>query len=80
MRFTLGLRGVATGIPVSFLDILDKVIEASRVDRPNTEAEADEIRRLAATCESVFRREEQQVAAAGPSSLPIYPDSPHEYV
>jgi len=78
MRFTLGLKGVATGIPVSFLDILDKVIEASLEDRPNTKAEAEEMRQLAAGCESVFRREEQRVALAAPPQVPLYPDSPHE--
>lgn len=78
MRFTLGLPGVVTGIPISFLDILDRVIEASRVDRPNTEAEAQRVREIAATCESVFRREEQQVAYDGRPTGPVYPDSPHE--
>lgn len=78
MRFTLGQEGVVTGIPVSFLDILDKVVEASQEDRPNSEAEAEELRRLAATCESVFRREEEQVASAMAPHGPVYPDSPHE--
>ena len=78
MRFTLGLEGVVAGIPVSFLDILDKVIAACREDRPNTETEAEIVRRLAAECESVFRREEEQVAAGVPAHLPVYADSPHE--
>ena len=78
MRFTLGLEGLVTGIPVSFLDILDRVIEAARVDRPNTAAEAEEIRRLAGTCESVFRKQEQAVASACPAHDPLYPDSPHD--
>jgi predicted aldo/keto reductase-like oxidoreductase len=78
MRFTLGLEGVVTGIPVSFLDILDKVVEACREDRPNTEAEAEAVRQLAGQCESVFRREEEQVAARVPAHIPVYADSPHE--
>ncbi|NUQ63943.1 MAG: aldo/keto reductase [Pirellulales bacterium] len=78
MRFALGLEGVVTGIPVSFLDLLDKIIEACREDRPNTEAETEAIRRLAAQCESVFRREEQQVASAAACDAPVYADSPHE--
>jgi len=78
MRFTLGLDAVATGIPVSFLDILDKVIEASRKDRPNTEAEASRIRQLGGKCESVFRREEERVASGIPPHVPVYADSPHD--
>ncbi len=78
MRFTLGLQGVATGISVSFLDIFERVVEACRVDRPNTEAEAETIRRLAGQCESVFRREEERVASGLPPHLPVYADSPHE--
>jgi len=78
MRFTLGQEGVVTGIPVSFLDILDRVITASQEDRPNTKEEAETIRRLAESCESVFRREEQQVASLIPLQVPTYPDSPHE--
>ncbi len=78
MRFALGQPGVATGIPVSYLDILDRVIEASRKDRPNTEAEAKEIERIAATCESVFERAEKQVAFGLKPRGPAYPDSPHE--
>ncbi len=78
MRFTLGLDSVVTGIPVSFMDILDRVIEACRTDRPNTAAESEEIRRLAGTCESVFRKQEQQVASTCPFHDPIYPDSPHD--
>jgi len=77
MRFALGLEGVVAGIPVSFVDILDKVIEACREDRPNTDAETESIRRLAAECESVFRREEQKVAS-GACHEPVYADSPHE--
>jgi predicted aldo/keto reductase-like oxidoreductase len=78
MRFTLGLPGVATGIPVSFLDILDNVVAACAEDRPNTEPEAEAIRRLAGQCESVFRREEEQVASRLPAHTPLYADSPHE--
>ncbi len=78
MRFALGLKGVVTGIPVSFLDITDKVIEACREDRPNTREEDEAIRRLAAECTSVFRREEEQVARGVPAHVPVYADSPHE--
>jgi len=78
MRFALDQPGVATGIPVSFLDITDTAIRASRVDRPNTEAETAELEKMAATCESLFRRVEQDVAAGIMPPRPHYPDSPHE--
>lgn len=76
MRFTLSRRPVAAGIPPSFLDLLDKAIEAGRSYRPITEAETQKLREQAQTCESLFRRE--QVARAGLPQRPIYPDSPHE--
>jgi aryl-alcohol dehydrogenase-like predicted oxidoreductase len=78
MRFTLGLDGMVTGIPISFLDILDTVIEACGEDRPNTAVEDKEIQQLALTCRSVFRREEERVADNDLLQIPTYPDSPHE--
>jgi predicted aldo/keto reductase-like oxidoreductase len=78
MRFALSLPGVVTGIPISFLDILDKTIAAARQFQPITDEETEQVRRIAATCESVFQREEQQVAANVPAGVPVYPDSPHE--
>ena len=77
MRFTLSQPGVVTGIPASFLDVLDKTVAASRRFQPITKEETEEVRRLAATCESVFLREEQQVAHNLPNER-VYPDSPHE--
>jgi len=38
-RFTLSRKGVVAGIPVSYLDLLDKAIEAARNYRPATDAE-----------------------------------------
>lgn len=74
MGFTLSQKGVVAGIPPSFLDLLDKSIEAGKSYRPITEAQMNKLRQMAKTCESVFQRE--QVARG--DSLPIYPDSPHE--
>jgi predicted aldo/keto reductase-like oxidoreductase len=78
MRFALGLKGVATAIPVSFLDILDTVMEQSRENRPNTDEEDVALRQIAATCESLFRREEEAVALHRPRHGALYPDSPHD--
>ncbi len=78
MRFVLSMEGVVTGIPIAFLDILDKTIEAARNFQPITEDETEQLRRLAAKCRSVFLREEQQVAHNLPYDEPLYADSPHE--
>ena len=78
LRFTLSQSPVAAGLPPAFLELLDKAIEAARLFRPVTEAETGKLRKLAQTCESLFRREEEQVASTVPNQDPVYPDSPHE--
>lgn len=78
LRFTLSQKCVAAGIPPAFLDLADKAIEAARSYRPITDAETDRLRKLAQTCQSIFRREEEQVAHAMPRQETIYADSPHE--
>ncbi len=78
MRFTLSLRPVAAGIPPSFLDLLDKAIEAGRSCRTITETETLKLQEMAKNCESLFRREEERVARGDLSHSPVYPDSPHE--
>ncbi|NIP28340.1 MAG: aldo/keto reductase [Phycisphaerae bacterium] len=78
MRFTLSKKPVVAGIPPSFLDLLDKAIEAGRSYKPINKTETKKLRKMAKTCESVFRREEEQVAHGGSINKPVYPDSPHE--
>jgi len=78
MRFTLSKKPVAAGIPPSFLDLLDKAIEAGRSYKPINKTETKKLQKKAKTCESVFRREEEQVAHRGLIHEPLYPDSPHE--
>jgi len=78
MRFTLSQKPVAAGIPPSFLDLLDKAIEAGKTYRPISKAETKKLQEMAKTCKSVFRREEEQVARGGLIHKPLYPDSPHE--
>jgi predicted aldo/keto reductase-like oxidoreductase len=78
LRFTLSQPGVAAGFPPAFVDLLDKAIVAGKSYRRVAEAETEQLRELAATCESIFRKEEQQVAGATPGREPVYPDSPHE--
>ena len=78
MRFALDQPGVATALPVSFLDIFEKVVAACQVDRPNSNEEAQKIRKLGEECLSVFHRQEKLVAIHNPRPLPAFPDSPHE--
>ena len=77
-RFVLSQDPVAAGIPPSFLDLVDKAVGAARDLRSITEAELDKARAIAATCRSLFQREEERVAHHRPEDHPIYPDCPHE--
>ncbi len=77
-RFVLSQEPVAAGIPPSFLDLVDKAIDAARDFRPITEEELDKAQAIAATCESLFQREEAKVAHHESHDGPVYPDSPHE--
>jgi len=78
MRFVLSQKGVATALPTSFLDLLDKTIAAARVFKPlDGEAEA-ELKQMAANRESIFLAEERQVALNLKEWTPVYPDSPYE--
>jgi len=77
-RFVLAQDPVAAGIPPSFLDLVDKALGAARDLRPITDEDLERARAIAATCRSLFQREEEQVAHHGPHDRPIYPDCPHE--
>jgi len=61
-RFTLSRKGVVAGIPPSFLDLVDKAIEATRAYRPLTEAELEQLKKMAAGRPSIFEEEERQYA------------------
>lgn len=78
VRFTLSQKSVVAGFPPAFLDLADKAIAAGHSYRPVTDEEIETLRELAATCHSIFRREEEQVAASGSRHVPLYPESPHE--
>jgi len=77
-RFTLSRPGVVSGIPPSFLDLLDKAIVACRSYRVPTEAELGQLKELAQGCESIFVREDSLAAKDGGPHAPFFPDSPHE--
>lgn len=80
LRWTLSLQGVVAGIPPSWLDLVDKAIDAAKNYQPASEADIAQLRKLAEDSLSVFEREEKQFAAHGRglSHPAIYPDSPHE--
>jgi predicted aldo/keto reductase-like oxidoreductase len=58
LRFSLSLKGVVTGIPPSFVELLDKAITAAGAYQPATTAEQSELRELAAQCQALFTRED----------------------
>lgn len=78
MRFTLSLKGVVAGIPPSFLDLLDKAIEAGYSFQPITESEMQKVRQMAKGCRALFRRDEERVALGHRTDEPLHPGSPHE--
>jgi predicted aldo/keto reductase-like oxidoreductase len=77
MRFALSQPGVVTGIPPSFVDLLDRTIEAAKAFKPLDAAATGKLKEMAANRDSIFTREEQQVALNLPHWTPVYPDCPH---
>jgi predicted aldo/keto reductase-like oxidoreductase len=78
MRFALSQRGVVAGIPPSFLDLLDRAIEAAKAFKPLDEVAVSRLQEMASNRGSIFLREEQQAALNLPHWRPVYPESPHE--
>jgi len=78
MRFVLSQKGVATALPTSFFDLLDKTIEAAKVFKPLDATGEGELKQMAANRESLFLAEERQVALNLKEWIPVYPDSPYE--
>jgi hypothetical protein len=62
-RWTLSLPGVVSGIPPSFLDLQEKAISAGLSYRPATEADGKKLEEMAKGTGSIFKREEDSVAA-----------------
>ena len=77
LRFALSQPCVATTVPVSYLDLLDKCIKAAKAYRPITDADIAKLREIAAGCGSVFRKEDEAVAMGHPLHESLHPDSPH---
>jgi aryl-alcohol dehydrogenase-like predicted oxidoreductase len=78
MRFTLSQRGVVAGIPTSFVELLDKAIEAAKAYKPLDAADEAQLQQMAANRDSLFTGEEKQVALNTPHRDPSHQYSPHE--
>jgi predicted aldo/keto reductase-like oxidoreductase len=77
LRFTLSQPGVVAAVPPAFVDIADTAVTAARSYQPITEAETGKLRELGAGIESLFRQDEELVAAGlAPHESP-YPDNLH---
>ncbi len=79
VRFSLSQPGVVAAIPPSFLDLVDKAILAGRSYRPITETEVAKLRELGTGCGSIFRKDEERVAAGQPLHRRLHAGSPHDY-
>lgn len=73
MRFTLSQKGVVAGIPTSFIELLDKTIDAAKAYKPLDTAAVEQLQHMAANRESIFLNEEKQVAVNHPHGNPMYP-------
>jgi len=78
IRWALSQPGVATTVPVSYLDLLDKCIKAARSYQPITEVEVGKLQELAQGCGSVFRKEDDEAVTGHLARASFHPDSPHE--
>jgi predicted aldo/keto reductase-like oxidoreductase len=76
IRHALSLSTVTTIVPPSWLDLVDKAIVAARNYTPITDAEVEELRKIAVDCQSIFQRWEHKVAD---NRRHLYPDSPHDH-
>jgi hypothetical protein len=69
---------VVTGLPTSFVDLLDKTIDAAKAFTPLDAAAVEKLQQMAANRESLFTGEERQVAFNLPHRESGYAYSPHE--
>ena len=78
LRFSLSLKGVVTGFPPAFVELLQKAVTASHDFKPATAGDRDQLRELARKCESVFIREDTRAegTASAQPGIP-YPEHVH---
>ncbi len=77
IRWSLSQPNVASTFTPSFLDLVDKAIEAAKAVRPITQEERDKLREIAGKCRSVFKSEEDRVVNL--TMAPAYYDCPHQH-
>jgi predicted aldo/keto reductase-like oxidoreductase len=77
IRWTLSLPGLVSAIPPSWLDLVDKAIEAAKAYRPASPEEISELKLRAEGLRPLFRAEEREVALGGVARS-AYPDCPHQ--
>lgn len=79
LRFAWSQPGVATGVPPSFLDLLDKAILAAKDDRPVSAIELTRLQELAAGAGSIFAHEEKRAETASYHPAESTPDGDCPY-
>lgn len=78
-RWTLSHKGVVSGVPPSFLDLVDKAIEAGKKYTPATAEDVAALKQEAEGGISIFEREEKEFARAHPPHAgPMHAGCPHE--
>lgn len=78
VRFTLSQKGVVAAIPTSFVELLDRTIEAAKAFKQLDAPAVEQLQQMAANRGSIFLAEENQVASNHPHGNPHYPHGPHE--
>jgi aryl-alcohol dehydrogenase-like predicted oxidoreductase len=73
MRFVLSQKGVATAIPTSFVELVDKAIDAAKVFQPLDIAAVGELQQMSSNRESIFLDEEKKVSFNYPHGNPHFP-------
>jgi aryl-alcohol dehydrogenase-like predicted oxidoreductase len=72
MRFALSQKGVATALPTSFVELVDKAIDAAKAFQPLDPAAVAELQQMASDRESIFLNEEKQVSFNYPHGNPHF--------
>jgi len=78
IRFALSQPGVVAVIPPSFLDLLDKAIEAGKTLQPIAEPEVTRLNEIAQSCLSIFQKDETQAHWDHAPRQPRFARNPHE--
>jgi aryl-alcohol dehydrogenase-like predicted oxidoreductase len=78
MRFVLSQKGVATALPTSFVELLDKAIDAAKVFQPLDTAAVGELQQMSSNRESIFLDEEKKVSFHYPHGNPHFACSHQE--